>query len=138
MDAKRFLIGTVVGAVVLFFVGYLLFNTILGGFYAANAGSATGVTRTPLLLWSIAIGCVGLAALLCYCMGNRAAASLAGGAQVGAIVGLLAAVFMDFVVYGTQNVANLTLTLVDPIAEAVHSGIGGAVIGLVLSKIKPG
>ncbi len=138
MDAKRFLIGTVVGTVVLFIVGYLLFSTILGGFYEANRGSAMGVARTPMLLWSIAIGCVALAALICYCMGNRAASGLAGGAQVGAVVGLLFAVFVDFVMYGTQNVSNLTATLVDPIAEAVHCGIGGAVIGLVLSKIKPG
>jgi hypothetical protein len=138
MDARRFLIGTVVGAVVLFFAGYLIFNTILGGFYAANAGSATGLARTPMLLWSIAIGCVGLAALICYCMGTRAASGLAGGAKIGAVVGLLLAVFVDFVMYGTQNASNLTVTMVDPIVEAVHSGIGGAVIGLVLSKIKPG
>jgi hypothetical protein len=138
MDARRFLIGTVVGAVVLFLAGYLIFNTILGGFFATNAGSATGLARTPMLLWSIAIGCVGFAALICYCMGNRGASGLGAGATVGAIVGLLLAVFVDFVMYGTQNISNLTATIVDPIATAVHGGIGGAVIGLVLSKIKPG
>jgi hypothetical protein len=71
-------------------------------------------------------------------MGNRGASGLGAGATVGAIVGLLLAVFVDFVMYGTQNISNLTATIVDPIATAVHGGIGGAVIGLVLSKIKPG
>ena len=136
MDPKKFVVGTVVGAVVLFFAGYLIFNTILGGFFAANAGSAMGVARTPMMLWSIAVGCVGFAALICFSMGTRAASGLAGGAQVGAVIGLLLAIFVDFVMYGTTNVNNLTATVVDPIATAVLGAIGGAVIGLVISKIK--
>jgi hypothetical protein len=137
MDARKFAIGTVVGGVVLFLAGYLIFNTLLGSFYAANAGTATGVARDPMLMWSIAVGCLGFAALICYCMGNRAASGLAGGAKVGAIVGLLLAIFVDFVMYGANNLSNLTATIVDPIAEAVHGGIGGAAIGFVLSKIRP-
>jgi hypothetical protein len=138
MDPKKFVIGTVVGGIVLFFAGYLIFNTILGGFFAANGGSAMGVARDPMMLWSIAVGCLAFAALICFCMGARAASGLAGGAQTGAVAGLLLAIFVDFVMYGATNVNNLTATIVDPIATAVHGGIGGAVIGLVLSKLKPG
>jgi hypothetical protein len=138
MDAKRFLTGTIVGGIVLFLAGYLIFSTLLGGFYAANVGSATGVPKDPMLLWSIAVGCLAFAALICYVMGARGGSGLAGGAKVGAIVGLLLAIFVDFVIYGTNNVSNLTATLVDPLAEAVHGGIGGAVIGLVIAKMKPG
>jgi hypothetical protein len=138
MDAKRFLTGTIVGGIVLFLAGYLIFNTLLGSFYAANVGSATGVPRDPMLLWSIGVGCLSLAALLCYVMGARGASGLAGGATVGAVVGLLLAIFVDFAAYGVNNVSNLTATVVDPLAEAVHSGLGGAVIGLVVSKMKPG
>ncbi len=138
MDPKKFVIGTVVGGIVLFFAGYLIFNTILGSFFAANSGSATGVSRDPMMLWSIGVGCLAFAALICFCMGTRAASGLAAGAKVGAVVGLLAAAFVDFVMYGTTNVSNLSATIVDPLATALHGGIGGAAIGLVLAKLKPG
>jgi hypothetical protein len=138
MDAKRFLAGTIVGGIVLFLAGYLIFNTLLAGFYAANMGSATGVPREPMLLWSIGVGCLGLAALICYAMGARGASGLAGGAKVGAIVGFLTAFGIDFILYGAQNVSNLTLTIADPFASAVQCALGGAAIGLVVSKMKPG
>lgn len=60
------------------------------------------------------------------------------GAKVGAIVGFLWAFALDFILYGAQNVSNLTVTIVDPFATAVQCAIGGAVIGLVVSKMKPG
>ena len=138
MDAKRFVTGTIVGGIVLFLAGYVIFNTLLGSFFAANSGTATGVARDPMLLWSIGVGCLGLAALICYAMGARGASGLTGGAKVGAIVGFLYAFAIDFIMYGSQNVSNLNATLVDPLASAVHGAIGGAVIGLVVSKMKPG
>jgi hypothetical protein len=138
MDAKRFLTGTVVGGIVLFVAGYVIFNIALAGFFEANAGTATGVPRMPPLLWSIAIGCLGFAALICYAMGARAASGLAGGAKVGAVVGFLMAFAIDFILYGAQNVSTLAATLVDPIASAVHGATGGAAIGLVVSKMKSG
>jgi len=52
VDAKRFLIGTLVGGVILFATGYLIFELAFGDFYAANAGSATGVERDPQLMWA--------------------------------------------------------------------------------------
>ena len=40
MDAKRFGVATIVGGIVLFVVGYLIFDMMFGSFYAANVGSA--------------------------------------------------------------------------------------------------
>jgi hypothetical protein len=136
MDPKKFVIGTVVGGLVVFFAGYLIFETILGGFFAANAGSATGVGREPMMLWSVGVGSLAFAGLICFCMGTRVASGLGGGVKIGAVVGLLSAMFVDFVMYGTTNISNLTATIVDPLASAVLGGIAGAVIGLVLAKLK--
>ena len=137
MDAKRFLAGTVVGGIVLFFVGNLIFITLAGGFYAANAGTATGVDRAEPLMWAVVLGNVAYAALICYAMGTRNASGLIEGAKVGAIVGLLMWVAVDFIFYGLMNLSNLTRTIVDPLLEIVHAGIGGAVIGLLAAKMKP-
>lgn len=137
MYAKRFLTGTIVGGVVLYAVGYLIFNMMFGSFYAANGGSATGVERSPQIQWAVLLGSFGYAALICYAMGARGALGLSGGARVGAVVGYLIWLTADFILYGSTNMSNLTVTIVDPLLEVVHGGIGGVVIGLVAQKMKP-
>ena len=136
MDTKRLTIGTLVGGVVLYAVGYLIFVKAFGSFYAANAGSATGVDRANELIWAVALGNFAYAALITYVMGNRVdSTSVVQGARIGAIVGFLAWCTADFVFYGSTNIANLTRTIVDPLLEIVHGGIGGAVIAAVLRKM---
>jgi len=137
MDTKRFLAGTIVGGIVLYAVGYLIFTMAFANFYAANAGSAMGVDRPEQLLWAMLLGNLGYAALICYAMDARLPAGLGGGAKVGAIVGFLLWFTVDFILYGLTNLSNLTRTLVDPLLEIVHGGIGGAAIAFVVGRMKP-
>jgi hypothetical protein len=136
MDTKRLLIGTLVGGIALYAVGYLIFDLTFANFYAANAGSATGVDRGTQLVWALALANLAYAALIMFAIGNRPGTlSLGEGAKIGAIVGFLMWFTVDFVIYSTSNVANLTRTVVDPLLEIVHGGIGGAVIAAVLAKV---
>jgi uncharacterized membrane protein len=136
MDAKRFVVGTLVGGVVLYVVGELIFTVAFAAFYAANVGSATGVDRSGELVWAVALGSLAYAALVMFAIGNRGGAlSIGAGVKVGAIVGFLVWCTADFTLYGITNIANLTRTIVDPLLEIVHGGIGGAVVGFVLSKM---
>lgn len=136
MNAKQWVIGTVVGAVVLFATGWVLFEMLLGGYYEANAGSATGVDKDPPLLWSVAVGALAYAALIIYAMrGQAASANLVSGMKVGAVVGFLLWATADFSLFGITNMSNLTLTMVDPVVELVRGGIAGAVIGALLPKV---
>ena len=43
---------------------------------------------------------------------------------------------VDFILYGIQNVSNLTRTFVDPLLELVRGGVSGGVISLVLGRIR--
>ena len=133
MDAKRSLIGALVGAIVLYATGYLIFDLAFANFYRANVGSATGVDRGGQLVWAMFVANLAYGALITYVIGNRTSTlSIGGGARIGAIVGFLLWCTVDFVYYGTTNIANLTRTVVDPLLEIVHGGIGGAVIAAVL------
>ena len=133
MDAKRILIGAVVGAIVLYATGYLIFDLAFANFYRVNVGSATGVDRGGQLVWAMLVANLAYGALITYVIGNRTGTlSIGGGARIGAIVGFLLWCTVDFVYYGTTNIANLTRTVVDPLLEVVHGGIGGAVIVAVL------
>jgi uncharacterized membrane protein len=136
MDAKRFAIGTIVGGVVLYLTGYLIFDVVFANFYTANAGSATGVRRDVQLVWPMVLGSFSYAALISYAMGNRAQSSTIGEAvKVGAVVGFLIWFTVDFTFYGGTNLGNLTRTVVDPLLEIVHGGIGGGAMVLVSTNL---
>ena len=55
---------TVVGAITLYALGYLIWELAFADFFAANAGSATGVVKDPQVIWALALGTLSYAALL--------------------------------------------------------------------------
>ena len=136
MTTKQWVAGTVVGGIVVFALGYLLFEVLLKDFYAANGGSATGVTRDPPVVWALAVGALAYAALILYAMKAQAAsASVSSGMKIGATVGFLLWLCADFTLFGATNMSNLTVTMVDPLVELVHGGVTGAVLGALLPKL---
>jgi hypothetical protein len=136
MNTKQWVLGTVIGAVVIYAAGYLIFTVLLGDYYAANSGSATGVMRDSQIVWALAVGALAYAALILYAMRSQAgSANMVSGMKVGAIVGFLLWACADFSLYGITNMSNLTVTMLDPFAELVHGGIAGAVLGALLPKL---
>lgn len=140
MNAKRFVIGTLVGGVAVLVTGYLVFATPpFRDFYsyAMNAGSATGVAREPQLLWAMALGAVSYGALVTFALGNRASSLRPwAGIRVGAIVGFLLWFTADFMFYGISNVGNLMTAVVEPLLELVPGAVAGGAIAVVLGHTK--
>ncbi len=136
MDIKRFIIGTVVGAITIYILGYLIFDLAFGEFYSANRDSPTGLVRDNPLMWAPALGSISYAALLTLAIGPRGdSVTIVDGLKTAAIVGFLLWFTVDFIFYGNFNMSNLTLAVVDPLLELVRAGIGGAVIAAVFGKI---
>ena len=136
MDTKRILIGTLVGGVAMYALGYLIFEVAFGGFYATNVGSASGVFRDSDLQWAVALGSLSLAALITLAIESRTGPLTIGkGFITAAVVGFLLWLGVDFIRYGGTNVPNLTRTLVDPLLEIVRNGAVGAIIAAVLARI---
>ena len=136
MDVKRFIIGTVVGGIVLLVLGYVIWNMLFVDFFAANVGSATGVVKDPQLIWALALGQLCYAALLTLAIGTRpGSATIVEGLKIGAIVGGLMWFTVDFTLYAVWNVSNLTGAIADSVLELIRAGIGGAVIAAVLGQI---
>jgi hypothetical protein len=105
-------------------------------FFAANAGSATGVAKDPQVMWAIAVGTLSYAALITLAIGTRAGSTtIVEGLKIGAIVGFLIWFGADFIHYGIANISNLTATIADSLLELIRAGISGAVIAAVLAKI---
>ena len=137
MTNKQWVVGAIAGGIVLMATGYLIFEVLLGDYYDANRGSATGVDRDPQLQWALAVGSLAYAALILYALqGQAGAVNVSSGAKAGAIVGFLLWACVDFTFYGFSNINNLTVTIVDPLVELVHGGIAGAVLGALLPKLR--
>ena len=136
MDTKRILIGTLVGGVAMYALGYLIFELAFGGFYATNVGSASGVFRDSDLQWAVALGSLSLAALVTLAIESRPGPLTIGkGFSTAAVVGFLLWLGVDFIRYGGTNVPNLRRNLVDPLLEIVRNGAVGAIIAAVLARI---
>jgi hypothetical protein len=138
MHARQLVVGTIVGAVTVLAIGYLMFTTALGNFYAyaMNAGSATGVAREPQLFWAVALGAFSYGALLTLVIGSRTSClTIEAGIKIGAIVSFLLWFTADFMLYGISNVGNLTTTIVDSLLEVVPGAFAGGVIAGVLRRM---
>jgi hypothetical protein len=132
MDTKRLAIGTVVGGIAMFAVGYLIWD-IAFDYYAA-AVDAAGIAREPQLFWVIAVSNVPFAALVTLAIERGGSSTIGGGVKVGAIVGFLVWSGVALVHYGSMTAFDLTATILDPLLSGVHFGIGGGVIAAVLGR----
>jgi len=138
MNAKRLVIGMLFGGIVIYALGYLIFILAFGSFYAANVGSATGVTRDPEIVWAVFVGSCAYATLITLMIGTGAGVTTSEAMKRGGVVGFLLWVTADFIIYGSTNVPNLTRTAVDPVLELVRGAISGAIIALILAKVGSG
>ena len=130
MDAQRFVISTVVGAAVLFLVGFLVYGLAL-----ANAYPATAIDReVPLWLWLI-LSQFAWAALLTVILGNWPGGSTPGGGfKVAAIIGLLASIAISLGFYSMTTLPISVMSFVEPFVTAIVFGVGGAAIGWSLGR----
>jgi uncharacterized membrane protein len=135
MGGNRIVLATLVGAVVAFLVGGLIWGAAFVGFFEANAGTAMGAMKETPGFVAIALGQIPASLLLTLIIQRwGSSTSIAGGAKVGALFGFLVALSYDLTMYGSTNLMNLTATLVDPVLSMVHGAVVGAAIGMVLGR----
>lgn len=129
----RVLLAALAGGIVAFLSGWIFYVALLGGFFEANAGSATGVMKDPPELWAIFIGSLAWALLYAMIFTKWAGIStLKAGAIAGAWISLLISISFDFTSFGSTNMMNFTATIVDPIVGAAMGALIGGTVGWVL------
>lgn len=134
MTTQKLLVGTIVGWVVLFFLGYLIFGILMADFYRANAGTATGVEKMPLNLVAIGIGQLAAAGALTLILSWVGVRSIVQGAMMAGVVGLLFFLGVDLTTFGSTNTSTLKVTLVEPVIIGILYAIAGGAIAAVAGK----
>lgn len=134
MNTQKFLVSGLVGGIVSFFAGYLIYGVLLMDFFTKNAGSATGVNRptTEMIWWALIAGSIFWGLMYSYIF-NRWAniVTLGGGMMAGFVIGLLMMAGFDLTMYATSNLMNLTGTIADIICGAVMGALTGGAVGLM-------
>jgi hypothetical protein len=133
MNSKNYFLAGILGGIVFFLLGWLVYGMLLMDYMEENAGLALGVNRVDMLLWSIGLGSLLYGFFLSYifsCVGQVKTA--AAGAKSGAWVGFFVAGAIDFTKYGTTNITTLNAVAVDILAATVMASITGAVVAWVL------
>ena len=138
MDIKKLLMGGIVGGILFFGLGYLIYGNLLTGFFQKHPGTATGVDRAmaDFEFLYLAIGNLAMGFLLAYVFVKSNVNSLAGGLVTGGIIGALVSVAYDCIMYGTTNIISKTAMAADVAATTVMCAIVGAVVGMVLGMGK--
>ena len=132
MDSTKLILGTVVGTITSFIVGFLIFGLALAGYMAENTAA-----KEPMEFHWLVIGHVFLALLLTYIFMKWAGIKTVGsGATAGAIIGLLAALGFNFIWLGTTGLftGGVVAAIVDGVGAAIVSAAGGAGVGWVLGR----
>ncbi len=143
MSTNKILLSALAGGVVNFLLGGLIYGVLLtdfaNSFPELSTETVAAITRTPMIMWAIALSCLLYALLLAIIFGRWANVStFAGGAMGGVLIGFLIALSMNLSMYSMWKVVNLTGALADSLIAAVMAAITGGVVGWVLGYKKEG
>ena len=134
MDTTKLLLGTVVGTIVFFLAGWLIYGTLLmDTMQNALTPEGLAVQKEPDLVLILASNAV-LAFLYSYIFEKWAGIrTWMTGATAGATLGLLMAASIDLSFMSmTTMYAGMNGLFIDILASAVLSALAGAAIGWVL------
>jgi len=139
MSNNKILLAGLVGAIIAFLLGFIVYGNVLTDFFIENSGSASGIMRAddemqwvPMILGHITWG------LLFAIISGRWAniSTFVSGAKAGALLGFLIGTSFDLIQLGSTHIANLTGVVVDIIVMTILSAIVGGVVAWFLGRNK--
>jgi hypothetical protein len=133
MDIKKLFIGGIVGGILFFGLGYLIYGNLLTSFMQKHPGTATGVDRAmeKFEFLYLIIGNLALGFMLAFVFVKSNVSSAGSGIVTGGIIGALVSVGYNCMTYATTNVTSKMAMAADVAATTVMCAIVGAVLGMI-------
>jgi hypothetical protein len=128
MDARRLLVGSVVGAIGVALLGFLIYEVIFGSYFE---GQTLVTEREAPVVWAMILAALAHGLLLTLVIGWANTWSLVGGFKTGAIVGLLLWLGADMILFSLVEYTTAAGGLADAALAVVQYGIAGAAIAAV-------
>jgi hypothetical protein len=139
MNTNKIIVAGLLGSVLAFILGWIIWGMLLSGVMGNYAGTASGVMRgqDEMLWFPLVIGHLGLGFLLAIIYGRWAAISTFNtGAKAGSAIGFLVAFANNMIMLGTTHIMQPTGAIIDIIASAISMGFIGGFIGWWLGRGK--
>ena len=135
MDIKKLFIGGIVGGILFFLLGWLIYGNLLLNFMHDNPGPAGNLDRTDkdMEFLYIAIGSLLQGFLIAYIFVKANVSSVGSGFITGGVVGLLMTAGIDCIMYGTSTILSKKMMAADVAAATVMAAVIGAIVGLVMN-----
>lgn len=134
MINKKVLIGSVVGGIAYFLLGWVIYGILMKDYCAANFDQTGMRPEAEMVLWAMGLANIAFAMLMSLIFSWSNISNLLSGAKIGGIVGFLTAVSIDFSFYAMTTMYKTWSGLfVDIIVYTIMSAIVGAVIVWAMS-----
>ena len=138
MDFKKLFIGGIVGGILYFLLGWLVYGKLMAGFFADHPGEVAMVQRAQneMQFLYIALGSLLQGFLLAFIFVKANVRGAVSGFITGGVIGGLGAAGMDCIMYGTSKMVSKMAMAGDVVAAAVMAAVIGAIVGLVMGMGK--
>jgi uncharacterized membrane protein len=136
MDIKKLAVGGIVGGILFFFLGWLLYGMLLMDFMNSHPGVVSGYSKEAPDMLYLAIGNLLSGFMMAYIFIKANINTLMGGLIMAAVVGLLMAASYDCIMYATTSLVSKKMMLADVLASTAMSAVAGAVVGMLMGKLK--
>ncbi|MES2796884.1 MAG: hypothetical protein V4683_13015 [Bacteroidota bacterium] len=129
MNLNKFLIGSLIGGVVAFMLGGLLYAVVFADMLADLCPGMAAIQSEGNYV-ALVIGNLATGTLLAYIFEKWASISTwMTGAKAGALIGALMALSFDSMMHGTTNLMTWGAVALDTVISAILWGGTGAVVG---------
>jgi hypothetical protein len=137
MNTNKILVGGIVGGVVFFFLGWLIYGILLAGYMAANGNTSIMRPMDQMIWWALIFANLGWGFTLAIVFDWSKNSGWMAGAKKGAIFGLMTSLSIDLGYYAMSTMySSMMPVLVDILATVVMVAIGGAIIARVMDMVK--
>lgn len=135
MNIQKLLLGTVVGTIVYFIAGFLIWGFGLEQINQNFMVNYDGLMREmPNMGWMVA-SMAAHALLVSYIFIKWAnIRTFASGAKAGALISVIAGLGSSAMMMATMNIMSYQVVFIDLIGNLVWGAIGGGVIGWLLGR----
>ena len=137
MDTKKVTIGGILGGIVYFFLGWLIYGILLRGTLALPAEISAVIEYPPeeMKISFMIISCLALGLFLAVIFNRWAGIStFTGGMKGGAFIGLSISLIVGTSMLSMYRFGSVPNLIIDMVANAICMGIAGGVVGWFLGR----
>jgi len=135
---SKMIVSALVGSVVAFGLGWLVFEVLMHSFYMEHSVKYRGLMRnSETRIWAIYLAQLTWAGLFAYVFDRWAnIRTFAAGLMGGLILSAFIFTSVDLMTWSMMNLFDYKLLIADVIVNTIIMGIVGGVVGLVLGTGK--